>query len=282
VSVAQPLPVAHVAGARPSLTRRAIHVATSPLVAAPVVLAVAVLLVWQLGLFHTLFNIKSFTVPYPSSIGNALSDNGQEIVDALFITLPAALGGYLSGMLLGLAVGSALVRFAPAAVSNFLPILSATNAVPIVALVPVLALWLDDTFLLKVFVVAVMTTPTMVIYCVRGLTNVEPTALELMASIEASPGQVYRLLRLPGSLPFIFTALKSSVVLALIGTIVAETIRGFEGLGFVIADSLSRFDAPKAWLALLVIAAIGIGWYVIVEVLERVALPWESASRKHA
>jgi NitT/TauT family transport system permease protein len=70
------------------------------------------------------------------------------------------------------------------------------------------------------------------------------------------------------------------VVLALIGTIVTETLRGFEGLGFVIADSLARFDAPKAWLALLVIAAIGICWYLVVEVLERVALPWESANRQ--
>jgi NitT/TauT family transport system permease protein len=88
------------------------------------------------------------------------------------------------------------------------------------------------------------------------------------------------MVRVPTALPFVFTALKSSVVLALIGTIVTESIRGFEGLGFVIADSLSRFDAPKAWLALVVIAAMGICWYVVVEVLERVALPWESASRQ--
>ena len=84
----------------------------------------------------------------------------------------------------------------------------------------------------------------------------------------------------PSALPYLMTALKSCVVLALIGTIVTETLRGFEGLGFVIADSLSRFDAPKAWLALLVIAAIGICWYLVVEVLERVALPWESAIRQ--
>lgn len=260
--------------------KRILRATASPLLIAPVVLGVAILVVWQAGVFHGLFNIKSFTLPYPSGIADAFGKNGAEIADAIAVTLPAAVLGYVSGMLLGLLVSSLLVRFSPRAIANLLPVLSATNAIPIVALAPVLALWIDEGILLKVLVVTVMTVPTMVIYSVRGLCNVEPNALELMASIEASPNQVYGLLRVPTALPFIFTALKSSVVLALIGTIVTETIKGFEGLGFVIADSLSRFNAPKAWLALLVIAAIGIGWYLIVEVLERVALPWESASRK--
>jgi NitT/TauT family transport system permease protein len=198
------------------------------------------------------------------------------------VTLTAALTGYLLGLALGSLISTLLVRFAPRLVSDVLPLLSATNAVPIVALAPVLALWIDQLYLLKVVVVTVMITPTVVIYLVRGLVNVEPNALELMASIEASANQTYLMVRAPTALPFLMTALKSSVVLALIGTIVTETIRGFEGLGFVIADSLSRFDAPKAWLALLVIAAIGICWYLVVEVIERVALPWESASRRQA
>jgi NitT/TauT family transport system permease protein len=152
--------------------------------------------------------------------------------------------------------------------------------VPIVALAPLLALWLEPGLGLKAVVVIVMTVPTMVAYTTRGLTNVDPTAVELMDSIEASPNQLYRLVRVPTALPFIFTGMKSAVVLALIGTIVVEAVRGFEGLGFVIQDSLSRFDAPKAWLALLTIAAIGITWYVVIDVLERLALPWEIASRR--
>jgi NitT/TauT family transport system permease protein len=196
------------------------------------------------------------------------------------VTLPAALIGYLLGLGIGALISTFLVRFARRLVNNMLPLLSASNAVPIVALAPVLALWIDDLMVLKVIVVTVMVVPTIVIYLVRGLLSVEPNALELMDSIDASPNQVYWMVRAPTALPYLMTALKSCVVLALIGTIVTETLRGFEGLGFVIADSLSRFDAPKAWLALLVIAAIGICWYLVVEVLERVALPWESANRQ--
>ncbi|MEA2622467.1 MAG: NitT/TauT family transport system permease protein [Chloroflexota bacterium] len=259
---------------------RVLRFVTSPVLVAPLVVAVAILAVWQAGAFHALFNIKTFTLPYPTSIGEALSKAGPQISTAVGATLPAALIGYAVGMSLGLLVASLLVRFAPRSIPSLLPVLSASNAIPIVALAPVLALWVDPGIGLKVVVVTVMTVPTMVIYAVRGLSNVEPNALELMDSIEASRNQVYRMVRVPTALPFVFTALKSSVVLALIGTIVTESIRGFEGLGFVIADSLSRFDAPKAWLALVVIAAMGICWYVVVEVLERVALPWESASRQ--
>jgi NitT/TauT family transport system permease protein len=158
-------------------------------------------------------------------------------------------------------------------------VISATNAIPIVALAPVVSLFLGSGLLVKVVVVAIMTTPVMVVYTVRGLLSVDAEARELMASIESTPSQVYRFLQVPTALPFIFTALKSMVVLALIGTIVTEAMRGFEGLGFVIADAMSSFDAATAWLALVTIAAIGIVAYLIVGLMERLAVPWDAASR---
>lgn len=252
----------------------------SPTLIAPLVLLLVFLALWQGGAFHALLNLKTFTVPYPATIASGVSSYGDELLEAVLVTLPAAVLGWASGMVLGLLVAVLLVRYAPRAIRHVLPPLSATSSLPVVALVPVIALFLDPGIELKVIVVTIMTLPVMLVYAVRGLTSLEPTTVELMESVEASPGQLLRMVRLPSALPYLFTALKSSVVLALIGTIVAETIRSLEGLGFVIADSLSRFNAPKAWLAVIVIAAIGIVWYLVVELLERVALPWEIASRK--
>ncbi len=203
---------------------------TSPTILAPIGFAIAVGLVWQAGVFHSLFNIKTFTVPYPSAIADAVGKNGPTLLEATQVTLTAALLGWTSGMAFGVLVASLLVRYKPGAVPYALPLLSATNSVPIVALAPLLALWIDAGLGLKVVVVTIMTLPTMVAYTVRGLTNVEPTTVELMESIEASPNQLYRMVRLPTALPFMFTGMKSAVVLALIGTIVTEAIRGFEGL----------------------------------------------------
>jgi NitT/TauT family transport system permease protein len=252
----------------------------TPIVVAPVVVLVGGLALWQAGAFHAAFGLKSFTVPLPSTILAGLPRNGPIISTALSATLPAALIGYACGMSLGFVAASGLVRFAPGLIARVLPFLTATNSLPIVALAPLVALFTGPGVGLKVIVVTIMTTPIMIVYAVRGLRHIDPTAIELMDSFDATPGQMYRMVRVRTALPFLFTALKSSVVLALIGTIVSESVRGFEGLGWVIVDSMGSFRAALAWLALIAIAVIGITWYVVIEVLERVVVPWEGADRR--
>jgi NitT/TauT family transport system permease protein len=251
----------------------------SPVVLAPLILGVVVIGLWQLGVFHSAFNLKPYTVPFPAQIAGAIEDDGDHLFKHVLISLPGALIGYMSGAAIGFAIGSALVRFAPKLISQVLPVITATNSLPIVALAPLVALFVGYGLLVKVIVVTIMTAPVMVVYTVRGLTSVASEARELMASIESTPGQIYRFVQIPTALPFIFTALKSMVVLALIGTIVTESMRGFEGLGFVIADAMSSFEAPTAWLALMAIAVIGIVSYLIVGLVERLVVPWDTASR---
>jgi NitT/TauT family transport system permease protein len=251
----------------------------SPSVVAPLVLGAAVIALWQAGVIHGAFNLKPYTVPFPAQIVEAIGDDGDHLLKHLGISLPAAVIGYFCGAVLGFVIATVLVRFAPRLLSQLLPVISATNALPIVALAPVVGLFVGYGLPVKVIVVAFMTTPVMVVYTVRGLTSVDTEARELMAAIESTPGQVYRYVQVPTALPFIFTALKSMVVLALIGVIVTEAMRGFEGLGFVIADAMSSFEAPVAWLALVVIALVGIVSYLIVGLMERLAVPWDAASR---
>ncbi len=265
-----------------SAARRTIASVAAPALVAPLAVLVVALGLWQLGVFHAIFGLKTFTVPYPSAIVAGWQDNGGVILEAAWATLPAAILGYVLGMALGLALATVLVLSAPRLIDRVLPFLSATNSLPIVALAPLVALFTGPGVPLKVIVVAIMTTPVMVVYAIRGLHDVDPTAVELMASLEATPNQLYRMVRIRTALPFVFTALKSSIVLALIGTIVAESVRGFEGLGYLIVDSMGSFKAVEAWLALIAIAGIGIGWYLLVEVLERLAIPWEAGRRRHA
>jgi NitT/TauT family transport system permease protein len=251
-----------------------------PALLAPLAVGLVVVGLWQAGAFHALFGLKTFTVPYPAAIVDGWGDHRDELLGAVGVSVPAALIGFLVGALVGLAVASLLVRYAPRITDRILPFLSATNSLPIVALAPLVALFTGPGALLKVIVVTVMTAPVMTVYAVRGLRNVEPAALELMASLDATSNQVYRMVRLRTALPFVFTALKSCLVLALIGTIVSESVRGFEGLGYIVVDSMGNFEVVLAWLALVVIAALGIGLYLVVEALERVVVPWEAAQRR--
>jgi NitT/TauT family transport system permease protein len=281
MSAAQRVGTAAAPGARTRPRRRRFtwRSLASPAVIAPLVLGVVVIAAWQAGLFHSAFNLKPYTVPYPSAILDAIGRDGDHLMKHVMLSLPGIVFGYATGAILGFAIATALVRFAPRLISQLLPVISATNALPIVALAPVVGLFVGYGLPVKIIVVAFMTTPVMVVYTIRGLTSVDAEARELMASIESTPGQVYRYVQIPTALPYIFTALKSMVVLALIGVIVTEAMRGFEGLGFVISDAMSGFEAATAWLALVTIAVIGIVSYLIVGLVERLVIPWDSASR---
>ena len=266
--------------ARRASPGRLVRAALSPGVIAPLAVLVVVLVLWQAGVLHQLLGLKLFVVPLPSAIVAAIAANTDGLIEATGATLSAALMGYALGMSLGFLIASALIRFAPGLAATVVPTLSATNSMPIVAVAPLIALFTGPGLGLKVIVVTIMTVPVMTIYAMRGLRDVDPMAIELLDSIEATPGQIYLMVRVRTALPYVFTALKTSIVLALIGTIVAESVQGVEGLGFIIINSTRRFQAADSWMALVVIAAIGVGSYVLIELLERVVVHWQGANRR--
>lgn len=246
----------------------------------PVAVFIGVVGIWQVGVIHAIFGFQTFTLPYPSAIVEGFPETAPRLAEAVAQTVPAAAIGYLVAMGLGLGIAAGLVLYAPAAAQRVVGVLASANALPIAAVAPLLALWVGGGFHLKVMVVTVMCTPTMIVYGVRGLLNVDPVSLELMASYEARPVTVFRAVRVPNSLPFVLTAMKSCVVLALIGAIVTEVVIGFQGLGFLIVESLGAFRTVTGWLALLTNAALGIGWYLLIVLLERYVVPWEAAARR--
>src|SRR6266581_9075042 len=111
----------------------------------------------------------------------------------------------------------------------------------------------------------------------RGLLGVSPQALELMRSFAATERQVFTKLRLPGSLPFLFTALRACTTLAMIGAVVSEFFGGpMKSLGVYIKSSASLFQTRQAWAAILVTCALGLAFYGAVALAERLAMPWRA------
>lgn len=245
-----------------------------PVVVGPVVLFVVMITAWQLGVWHRLFGFQEFTLPYPSRIGGALTGSLDTLVGALVTTLVPALLGYVLGAVLGMLGGLALSVSRPTVATRFGTALTAVQAMPILALAPLMSLWFGGGMAFKAAVVTIMTFPGMVSYAYKGLTNLEPEALELMAALNATRWQVLKELRIPGALPLVFTALRGAVVLALVGTVVSEVLHGRTGLGFLIVNALASFDTGEAWAALVALAFLGTTWYGLVALLERRAVPW--------
>ena len=240
----------------------------------PLVVFVAVLILWEIT--FTILQVPSFLIPRPSAIWASLTGEWPTLSKGIVYTASEAIGGLLLGVSLGTLVGFAASRWATAR-QTLVPFGTAMSAIPIIALAPIMINWFGfESQLPRVAIVALMTFfPTMV-NSVRGLTSVDPAALELMASYAASDRAVLRRLRIPSALPYWFTALRIAVTLAVIGAVVGEFFGGPRyAIGIYVTDSAGNFRFENAWAAIVAACALGIGLYLAAVAVERLVMPWQ-------
>jgi NitT/TauT family transport system permease protein len=167
---------------------------------------------------------------------------------------------------------------------GMMPFAIVASSAPIIALAPIMNQWFGLTNMFsKMAVVAVIVFFPVMINTSRGLVEVDPEEIELMRSYAAEPRQLVRKVRIPNALPYLFSALKVATVLSVIGAIVAEYFGGpRERLGVYITQQASLLHTSEAWAAIIVATVLGVGFYTLVLVLERVVMPWHSAFRAGA
>lgn len=247
-----------------------------------VVVFVSVIAAWEL--VTRALEVRAFILPPPSAIGAALVDNWGAgrwpLFEAARTTLMEAVGGLLIGTVAGLSVAFAVARWANAR-DAVLPFAIAANAIPIIAIAPIFNAWFGITNpVSKMMVAALLVFFPVMINVTRGLTQVEPSALELMRSYAASEWTVLRKVRIPNALPYFLTALKVATTLSLIGAIVGEYFGGSSSvIGRVVVQSASSLRFDVTWAAILLGAIAGIVFYLAVVALERVLIPWHASVR---
>jgi NitT/TauT family transport system permease protein len=228
--------------------------------------------------------LQMLVLPAPSAIATALVDNWGAGRWPLFAsaqaTLIEAVGGLIIGTIVGVVVAFAVARWANAR-DAVLPFAVAANAIPIIAIAPIFNNWFGVTNpVSKMMIAALLVFFPVMINVTRGLTQVEPSALELMRSYAASEWTVLRKVRLPNALPFFLTALKVATTLSLIGAIVGEYFGGSSTvIGRIVVQSASALRFDVTWAAILLAAVTGIGLYLVIVMLERVTIPWHPSVR---
>jgi NitT/TauT family transport system permease protein len=245
----------------------------------PLAIGVAIIGTWQAGVWNDLFGLGSFTLPRPTDIVHAFGDYRSELLTNLGETVKPAVFGYLLGNGAGVALGALLVIVPGPLARRFSGLFVAMQALPIIALVPVAALWFGSGLLFQTVVAAILTFPSMLVYANRGMTHIGADVEHLLASYEATRWQFFLKVRLPNSLPFAFAALRYTVVLSVIGVVVAEILLSRGGLGYEIDDALQSFSTGEAWAAAAILSALGIVWYAAMGLLERIAVPWGADQR---
>jgi NitT/TauT family transport system permease protein len=211
-----------------------------------------------------------FLLPRPTAIGRSLSDHRHVLWSAGWYTFKEALGGFVIGCALAIVTAIVLARWRRVG-EAIMPYAIAASAIPIIAFAPIMNAWfgvLNPHS--KMAIAAVLCYFPVLVNTLRGLTSVRPESIELMRSYAAREVDVFRRVRLPSALPFIFSGLKVATVLAMIGAIVGDYFGGsIQALGVQIENSISLFDFPLGWAAIVVASAWGIAFYVAVSVAER-------------
>ena len=243
-----------------------------------VILFVALLLLWEGAV--SFFAIQRFLLPSPSVIAVAFMGNLDRLIHIGWFTTKEALGGFAIGCSAGILVALATSRWTVAS-ETLMPFAIAANSVPIIAFAPILNNWfgVDNPFS-KMMIVAVIVFFPMMINTVRGLTAIDPTLLELMRSYGASEWAILRKVRLPHALPYMFNAFKVAATLSMIGAVVSEYFGGNRSaLGVFITQEAAQFRFHNAWSAIIVACFIGLTFYLVVLLIERVTIPWHSSVR---
>ena len=234
---------------------------------------VGFLVVWEV--IVRAFQIKQFILPSPVAIGIAWQEYLPELVPAARHTFVEIILGLIVGCVAGLIAGGATARYATVR-ESLMPFAIAANSIPILAFAPIFNNWFGvDNQLSKAMVAAALCFFPVMINTVRGLTSVSPAVLELMRSYAAPDRDVFRRVRIPTALPFIFTALRLAATLATIGAIIAEYFAApRSSLGQYIATHSSFLQFERSWSAIVFATAIGIGLYLLVALAERLIMPW--------
>ncbi len=236
------------------------------------------LLIWEAVVRG--FSIQGFILPAPSAVVEALIQERRPLQVAGMGTLASALGGLGLGAVLATLAAMATARW-DFVREGAMPVAIAANSTPIVVLAPVANSWFG---LLSpwstVSVVAVLVFFPIMINLVKGLLSASATELELMRSYAAPNTKVLVSLRLPGALPFLFSAFRVAAPLSLIGAIVKEYFGGSqERLGQYITLKAGLFQFEEAWAAIVVASAFGIALYWIIALVERRVIPWHASIR---
>lgn len=206
--------------------------------------------------------------------------NLNPILQAAWFTLKEALGGFAIGCSAGIIVALITARWT-ASREALMPFAIAANSMPIIAFAPIANNWfgIDNPFS-KMFIVAIMVFFPVMINMVRGLTQVDARSLELMRSYAAGEFEIIRKLRIPNALPYLFNGLKIAAALSMIGAVVGEYFGGPRiALGVFITQEAALFRFASAWAAIIIACVMGITLYLLIIVLERLAMPWHVSFR---
>ena len=235
-------------------------------------LAMAVfLLIWQL--VCVAFDLPEILLPRPTRVFEVFIQRFDILVafcwDTLWTTVIGFLIAIAGGMMLGVLIGAS-----PLIYSGLYPLLIAFNAVPKVAIVPILMIWLGVGAAPAIITAFAISFFPIVVNVATGLATIEPEMIDVLYSLGATRFEIMRKVGIPRAMPYLFASLKVAITLAFIGSVISETVGGNRGIGFLMLSAGARNDTATTFAGLFAIAIMGVLMYALCALVEKRMTRW--------
>ncbi len=237
----------------------------------PIAAFAALVLLWE-GTAR-FFEIPVYVLPAPSVIFAELRSFGFNFVPHTLATLQTIALGFLFSLLVAIPLGIAIATWRPFSNAMF-PLIVFANAIPTIALAPIIVLSLGPTMAARVVVVVLISFFPILVSTVAGLRATHKEMLDLSKVAGASTLQSLLTVELPGAVPFLFNGFRIGITTAVIGGVVGEFVAADRGLGYLVVHSTTNFDVPRALAAIVILALTSLVLFQSVEWLQRWLFPW--------
>ena len=244
--------------------------------ARPLILIVAIFVLWDLVI--RIFKIPPYLIPAPWDVAKMLVAEWPRLWRESLFTGYATLGGFGLSILFGIPIAM-LIAYSRLVESYVYPLLVFSQSVPKIAIAPWFVVWFGFGIFPKVISAFLLGFFPVVVATVMGFKSMETEMIDLARSMRASRLQMFLKFSLPQALPSIFSGLKVSATLAVVGAVVGEFVGSNSGIGYVLQIANGNFDLPLMFAALFVLSMMGVILFAIVDLAEKIMIPWHQSRR---
>lgn len=243
----------------------------------PGLLLAALLGLWQIacstGVIADALDLESFLVPSPAEIASSLWENRGLLAENAWVTLREMLLGIVAALVVGVGFAVVMHRWRVLRDAAY-PLIVASQTIPIVVIAPILVVWFGYGISPKVLIVALICFFPITVNVLDGLRSVNPEAVKMMRSLNASPWQRFWRVEAPAALPSLFTGIKIAVVVAPIGAVFAEWSGSSSGLGHLIQSDTAYYLVARQFATVFVLSVLALALMGLTALAERRVVTW--------
>jgi NitT/TauT family transport system permease protein len=243
----------------------------------PFLFLIFIVAAWDITI--RIFHIPQYQIPAPADVVAVLWHDWPELLGQAWPTTYATVWGFLLSALFGIPVAM-LIAGSKTVESYIYPLLVFSQSVPKIAIAPLFVVWFGFGIIPKVISAFLLGFFPVVVSAVQGFKSVDPDMVDLARAMQGSRFRVFCAVNLPHAMPAIFSGLKVSVTLAVVGAVVGEFVGSNSGIGYVMQRSIGTFDLPTMFAALVILALLGVILFWIVDRIERLVIPWHVSQRE--